>query len=747
MRSVHLAVRLVTVLMLVGAGARAQEGPVPPLAITRSVGELAVDGDLGDAGWQGAALQDRFFETSPGDNIPAKVATRVRFTYDDRYFYIGVEADDPEPGKIRAPFVDRDQVFGTDDNIAILLDTRNDRRSALELRVSPRGIQGDAVFNDANGSEDFAPDFFYDTAAKITGKGWQAEYRIPFSSLRYPKDDPQTWRVLVWRNYPRDFRYAFHSAPIPRDSNCFVCHAHELTGLTGLPSTKHLIAAPYASASGQEQRPAIAGTEYQEETNQELGVDIKWNPTADSALDATINPDFSQIESDEAQIAANQRFALDFPEKRPFFLEGIDLFDTPIRAVNTRSITSPRWGLRGTGKLGSTGYTLLLVEDRGGGTVILPGPTFSDGALQDFRSQVAIGRVRHDLGRSFAGFLFTGREIDGGGHNWVFGPDFQWRPTESDIVTGELLLSDTQNPERLDLHPTFDGRSSSGHAAFLSWSHQKRDYDWRLRAETYDDDFRADSGFVTQVGGSDLQASYGRRFFPERGLFRFLRAYGVAGVQRDTDNEALGHDYFAGVFLSGRKNLQANIELHPEHQVRFGDRLLTQRYLFYFAQFDPGQRLARLAVDGSYGEQADFFNGDIGDGISVGLTATIRPTDHLEMLASFRHRSLNVSNERGSGRLFTAQIQRLKATYTFSSRQLVRVIGQLRETEFDPSLFGFPVPKQTGGFESSVLYSYKLNWQTVLFVGYGDERVLTENDDLFGTGRSVFFKISYAIQR
>ena len=746
-RSAARGASLLLPVLLVSAVRAQDASPVPPLAIARASGPIDVDGDLGDAGWQNAALVDRFYETSPGDNTPAQVATRARFTYDDKYFYIGIEADDPEPQKIRAPFVDRDQVFGTDDNIAVFLDTRNDRRSALELRVSPRGIQGDAVFNDANSSEDFSPDFFYDTSARLTATGWQAEYRIPFSSLRYPAADPQTWRVLVWRNYPRDFRYALHSAPIPRGSNCLVCHAHELTGFSGLPSTKHLVVAPYATANGQSARPPLAGADYEDETGQDAGLDVKWNPTADSALDATINPDFSQIESDEAQISANERFALDFPEKRPFFLEGVDLFDTPIRAVYTRTITSPRWGLRGTGKLGSTGYTLLLSQDRGGGVVILPGATFSDIAPQDFRSEVAVGRLRQDLGRSFGGFLFTGREFEDGGHNWVFGPDFQWRPSESDTVTGQFLWSDTQNPERPNLHPTFDGRSDSGQAAFVAWNHQKREYGFNVTAENYADEFRADTGFVPQVGYTNLAANYGRRYFPETGLFRFVNAFVGGSVQRDNDDEKLGHDYFLGVFVTGRKNLQANFELHPDNQVRFGDELIRQRLLFYFVQFDPGQRFPRIGIDGFAGEQGDFFNGGVGDGFSGNLFATVRPTDHLELLASVRRRWLDVDNARGSGRLFTADVQRLKATYTFSARSLIRVIGQYQKTDFDPSLFSFPIQDQSGGFDGSLLYSYKLNWQTVLFLGYGDQRVLTGNDDLIGTGRSLFFKVSYAIQR
>src|SRR5262249_15580928 len=157
-------------------------------------------------------------------------------------------------------------------------------------------------------------------------------------------------------------------------------------------------------------------------------------------------PDFSQIESDVAQIAANERFALFFSEKRPFFLEGIELFSTPIQAVYTRTITSPRFGVRATGKLGSLAYTGLFAQDRGGGSVIIPGPNGSDFADQDFLSFVGLARVRRDFGRSFVSLLATDREADGGVYNRVFGPDFQWRASGHDTVTGQFLMSFSRTP-------------------------------------------------------------------------------------------------------------------------------------------------------------------------------------------------------------------------------------------------------------------------------------------------------------
>ena len=722
---------------------------IPPLPIARATGQIAVDGDLGDAGWQGAARIDRFFETQPGDNIPPKVETIAWVTYDDRYFYIGVLCMDPNPSAIRAPFVERDAVLGTDDNIAIFLDTRNDKRSAVELRVNPRGIQGDAVFNDANGNEDFSPDFFYDTAAKITVEGWQAEYRIPFSSLRYPKADPQSWGILVWRNYPRDNRYAFYSAPQPRGSNCYVCHEHEISGLTGLPSSSHLVAAPYVTATRNERRDAGTGDFEAEPTDTDAGLDLKWNPNADSTIDATINPDFSQIEADAPQIAVNERFALFFPEKRPFFLEGVDLLDTPIQAVYTRTITSPKWGLRGSGKIGSSAYTLLVAEDRGGGLAILPGPTNSNFALQDFSSQVAIGRLRRDFGGSFGGFLFTDREVKGGGHNRVIGPDFQWRPSQRDLVSFQFLWSESETPNRPDLAAEWDGRKLSSHQSFLNWSRNETRYDWSLRWADSGDEFRADAGFVPQVGFQRARAQGGLRWYPERGLLNFVRFYGGAQVEENTHGKRIYRDLSPGVFMMGKKNLQSYVELHSE-EVDARGTLLEQRYGLFFVQIDPSRRFSRISLTAQLGDAIDFFQARLGTGASFTLAGTIRPTPRLGLEWSAQRRWLDVDAEGRSprgGRLFTAQVERLKATYGFSARSILRLIAQSQRTDQDSEVAGITLPRRSGSFLGSLLYSYKINWQTVLFLGCGDDRLREENGDLRATGRSLFFKVSYAWQR
>ncbi|HSP07116.1 MAG TPA: DUF5916 domain-containing protein [Acidobacteriota bacterium] len=741
---------LAAAAMLLAAGwVRGEVPQAPPQPLPHSSSEITVDGDLDDPGWKQALVVDRFYETFPGNNTEPKVKTTAYLTYDDSYFYIGIKADDPEPSRIRAPYVERDQVIGTDDNIAVFLDTRNDKRTALELRVSPRGIQADGIYDDTGGTEDFSPDFFYDTAAKITSEGWQAEFRIPLTTLRYPKTSPQTWGILIWRNYPRDFRYAYYSSPIERGSNCVICHTMEMTGLTELPTSRHLLIVPYATATGirDRQNPQDLSSPLNHDTGDaQIGVDVKWNPSANNAIDATVNPDFSQVEADVPQIAVNQRFALFFPEKRPFFLEGSDLFNSPIQLVYTRTITDPQWGLRLTGKTGGTSYTVLASRDDGGGLVLLPGPSATLFAPQDFQSTVVLGRLRRDFGLSFGSFMFTDREISGGGYNRVFGPDGQWRPTNTDIISGQFLYSSTQNPDQPDLFPLFNGQSFDSHATQVTWDHQQQRYDWRARYNEVGDEFRADTGFVPQAGYREALGVGALRFYPTGKFLSYARTYMAIDKFYLTNGDNLGHDYYPGVLLLGSRNLTAQFELH-DNQVLVGNQLLTQKYFFYFVQFDPSRHFPRMLFQGRVGDLIDFENGRVGTGTNISVEATVRPFDHLTLVADATREWLDLDTPSAQGRLYTASIARLKGVYVFNARSFVRLIGQYVTTTRDPLLYTFPVPTRDGTFLASVLYGYRLNWQTVLFIGYGDDGLVDESNTLVHTQRSLFFKVSYAWQR
>src|SRR6266581_3562341 len=723
----------------------AEDTPAPSLSIHRAPGPITVDGDLSDEGWRGAARVDTWYETNPGDNTPPKVKNVGYLTYDDKFFYAGFEFQDPEPGKIRAPLGDRDALPGTTDYGGVLLDTRNDGKTGILFVASPRSILYDSVLDDPSGNEDSSPDYFWDAKGRITKEGWTLEMRIPFSSLRYAKGDPRTWRIMLYRNYPREYRYQFFTVTLPRGGSCFVCRSATVTGLEGLPSGGHLVLAPYVTGRQAGEAADGPGTPWHDEkVKGDAGLDLKWTPTANTAVDATVNPDFSQIESDVAQIGANERFALFYPEKRPFFLEGIELFSTPIQAVYTRTVTAPRWGVRSTGKFGATAYTAFFAEDDGGGSVILPGPNSSDLADQEFRSFVAISRLRRDIGKSFVSLLATDREIRGGGHNRVLGPDFQWRPSSKDTITGQALFSDSRTPVRPELAAEWDGRSLTSYATQAWWLHSTKTVDWFARYDDVGRDFRADDGFVPQVGyrRTDLEGGY---TFRPTGFLRRLRTFYVFDRSTDLDGGVLNRRLSVGTGMDGKWSSFLRF-WYAFDRVRAGSVVLPRQQLLYIVQMSPSLKVNSIGVDGFVGQEIDFDGARTGTGANVNFNATIRPTNHLELRFNDSRRWLNVDTPAGSrARLFTARVDRLRAQYTFTARVFLRVIGQYVSTRRDPTLYPTEVARKDGAFTGSALFAYKLNWQTVLFAGYGDSRELDDTGQhLDRVGRQFFMKLSYA---
>ncbi len=722
--------------------------PKTPLTINKVAQPIVVDGDLSDLGWQGLSEVSTWYETNVGDNAVPMVKNQAWLGFDEKFFYAAFRFEDPNPAGVRAPIGDHDAVSSSTDYAGIIVDSRNDGKTAQMFLANLRGVQYDAVSNDATG-EDNAPDYYWDAKGKRTATGWDLEIRVPFSSLRYSGTDAQTWRIMLYRNYPRDRRYQFFSTRLPKDSNCFICNSAPLEGLRDFPAGSHLIVAPFVTASQAHAPSAGLGTGLEaEDLDPEIGVDVKWNPAATAAIDLTVNPDFSQLESDVAQIAANERFALFFPEKRPFFLEGVDLFSTPQQAVYTRTITSPSGGLRGTGKVGNTAYTALVTQDQGGGLVILPGPQSSDFALQDFESTVGVFRVRQDVGKSFVSALFTERKIDGGGHNLVVGPDFQWRPKQTDALTGQLLWSDSHTPNRPDLAAEWDGRNLSDHAARLDWYHQTRTLDWFLLGMDVGSDFRADNGFIPQVGYQEALLDGGYTFRNPDGFVNRLRLFTVDWLDAEHDGDPLNRRVSAGLGANAKLNSFFRLELNND-DIRVGDELLHRFRPRTRLEMSPGRVVNFLFADAYFGDEIDFDNAREGTGVSLTGGLSLRPTEHLELRFDGSRRWLDVDDPTlGAGRLFTAQVERLRTTYSFTALSFVRLIGQYVQTERDPSLYTFAVSEKTAAFDFSALFAYKLNWQTVFFAGYGDRNeYLTTSDELEPASRQFFMKASYAWQR
>jgi hypothetical protein len=724
--------------------------PKPSVTIQRAAEPITIDGDLSDAGWKGIEPITTWYETNPGDNTPPRVKNVAWLAYDDRFLYAAFEFEDPHPDQIRAPLGDHDAVRSPTDYGGIIVDSRADGKTAQMFLANPRGVQYDAVTSDATG-EDNSPDFFWDSAGKITATGWTLEIRVPFSSLRYRNLAHPTWGILLYRNYPRDRRYQFFSARLPRDVNCFICNSSPLTGFESLPHGSHLVLAPFVTSQRTNTPSGDLGTPLESvDLQNQAGLDMKWNPSAGAAIDGTYNPDFSQVESDAAQIVANERFAVFYPEKRPFFLEGVDLLNAPLQVVYTRTVTDPKSGLRLTGKIGEAAYTALGARDEGGGQVIIPGPYGSHFADQDFASDVGVARVRRDLGRSFASFLATGRVIDGGGDNAVFGPDLQWRPRPSDAITGQYVYSESHTPNRPDLDSEWDGRHLQDHAAQVNWSHGGEHVDWFVQGQDIGSQFRADVGFMPQVGyrADYLEGGYTQR--PVEKFFSRVRYWANTYADQERSGASIDDHVAAGLGADGKWNSFLRVELNRDG-FQVGDQWLQRFRPRVLLQASPSRFLNAFSIDSYFGQEVDFDNARLGTGATFVTSATLRPGDHLELVANLNLRWLDESLIQGERqRLFTAQVERLRATWAFSSRSFLRLIGQYIETTSNPSMYDDPtnVDAKDASFAGSALFAYKLNWQTVFYTGYGDTRTYTTfSDRLEPDSRQVFAKLSYAWQR
>lgn len=761
---VHLPQRLCILLMvtlfLVASSAEAQPSPrtaalavrrpavteLLTLHITRIPGGIEIDGALDEPVWQQAVRVDTWYETNPGDNTEPKVRSIGYLAYDEAFLYAGFEFDDPRPEDIRAPIRDRDNFPNQDDYGGLIIDPSNTGRSAIEMLANPYGVQFDGTYDDSTGIEDASPDFFWDAAARIHDHGWSLELRIPFSSLSYPHEDPKTWRIMLFRNYPRDFRYQFFTARLPRGRNCLICRSNVLSGLERLPAGGGIVLAPYASGSYEAAPGGALGSRLNGAFDATGGFDASWRPDAGNVIKVTVNPDFSQIESDVAQITANERFALSYPEKRPFFTEGSDLFATPIRAVYTRTITDPLWGARGTGRLGNLSYTALAAQDEGGGSVIIPHSNFSEQVAQDFRSWAGIGRLRYEIGRSFAGLLATSREAGGGVHNRVVGPDFGWRLGDGDSIVGQVLGSWTRTPERMAVSPEWDGRVRSGYAARLQWRHSSLHFDWSASYQEISDHFRADDGYVRQAGFREGSGEIGYTFHPESGPLSRIHPYAAVDRSIALGGNLLFQDLSIAVDADGLLSSFTRIA-YTADRVLAGTKVLPRQQLTYSIGVSPSIIFSRIDLSGTVGQQVDFDNARTGTGADISLGLTVQPTSHLELLMNESLRWLDVRSDGERQRLFTARVDRLRVSYSFSSRLSVHVIGQYQVTRRTPELYLSEVKLRDSSFNGSALFSLRLNWQSVLLLGYGDARVFSDiTNRLEPQSRQLFVKISYAFQ-
>ena len=416
-------------------------------------------------------------------------------------------------------------------NFIVWIDPTGAKKFAQFFRVNVRCVLADAIWNEDNSDEDRSPDFDFEAAPARLADGWSAEFHIPWATLRLPHPTPEKLNCIVFRNQPRETRIRTTNVALGRDPACFLCVAEALTGLRDLPKTSGPTVTPYAAVNSSRSR---IGEHSSSETKFSAGVDIKWRPSPEWVLDATFRPDFFQLEPDTPQLKNNARFALSVQEKRPFFLEGSDVFSTPYNLIYTRSITDPLWGARSTYRSENIDATVLTVSDRGGGFVILPGSYYSDARNQD-ASQSTFARVRVPFAKGESsgsfGALLSDRTYDDDTTNRAVSVDGLFRPNNESRLRAQVLASGTDDRVLK--------AKGDGHAAYVNGSFDDGvNHAW-LSVASISPKFRSDNSIVTQ-NGYDAVKFETWRCFKRESFFNDV-CLGLFGSKtRASNGEALG---------------------------------------------------------------------------------------------------------------------------------------------------------------------------------------------------------------
>jgi hypothetical protein len=738
---------------------------------------VTVDGRLDEPVWQRAALLTGFSQFFPADGLAAEDSTEVLVWYSATALHVGLRAFAP-PGTVRATLADRDRIT-QDDNIQLFLGTYNDSRQALVFSVNPFGIQSDGVIIEtgavqgggfggttprAREAVDLSPDYVWRSRGRLTETGFEVEIEIPMKSLRYRSDAELAWQLHVVRTVQRSGTEQTW-APAVRAASSFLAQAGQLTGIRDLARGLTLDVIPTITniTTG---RPT-GGTWRYSTQSPDLGGSVRWGVTSNLTLNATVNPDFSQVESDATQLQYDPRVAIFFPERRPFFLESAEQFTVPNNLVYTRRIVQPRASAKLTGKLGGFDVGLLSAVDNGDVSGVGGSPVAN------------ILRLQRDVGKqSRVGLVYTDLAANGTA-NRVLGVDTRLvRGIYS--VRAQLVGSRTSEP---------DGRSVTAPLFDVAGNILGRRFNAIYRARGISPDFQARLGFINRPAVADLSATHRFTFFTPKGSL----------VEAFTPELFYGHT-FRYTDVAWGKALEEKLHLRTTTRFRGGWQLAFQSLIETF-RFDSSlyrnyrllqpragggadtvrfmgtpsfqnldwvlsfssPELKRLAFNTTlvWGKDQNFPEWGAAFIASYGGGLTLRPTEQLRVVGTWTYDYFD--RWRAGSRVLTRSAPRLRVEYQLTRQVFFRFIGELNRTQRDslrdigrtelPVYFAgsggtltraTAFDRRNGRYDA--LFSYLPSPGTVVFVGYGsgiESNRPAGPVDLQRTTDAFFLKVSY----
>jgi hypothetical protein len=487
-----------------------------PISIPKAAVGMTIDGRADEEAWQQAAVFKDFIQTGPGNNVPPSRQTEVLMMYDEKNLYIAFKCWD-DKDRIRATVTKRDEVFG-EDNVRMWLDTYNDQRRAYVLGFNPLGIQQDGIYTEGQGA-DFSVDRVMESKGVIEDWGWSVEVKVPFKSLRYSAGKGKMWGFNAARNIDR-FNDEFDQwLPDDRDVSGFLVKHGKITGLDEIKYERTLEIVPSITVSQTGERiPAnefASGRWLNRGLKQDIGVTLKYTLSPNITLDAAINPDFAEIEADAPVVTANQRFPIFFQEKRPFFLEGKEIFDSPLSVFYSRTIIDPDFAAKLTGKIDKTSFGFLAASDKAPGNYTEDERTINRECLLqqqidpsvrcridefvDKNALFGVVRVKRDFGsNNNIGFFGTARVFPQN-RNFLGGFDGTYKPNSATVVKFQALGTHSRKNFYDPETDSVSYRSGNGVGYLINADYTKDTHGWFAEIFGRSRDYRADSGFTRRT--------------------------------------------------------------------------------------------------------------------------------------------------------------------------------------------------------------------------------------------------------
>ncbi len=759
-----------------------------PVRVAKFESAPVIDGKLDDEIWKQAVVLKDFYQVQPGDNIAPSKPTEVLLGYDAKFLYVAYRAFD-EPDKVRATVAKRDAIFD-DDYVGLFFDTFNDQRKAYEMNFNPLGIQADGVLTEGSG-EDFSVDVVVESKGMVGSDGYTVEVAIPFKSLRYEAGKDKLWGVHFYRRIKRFNNELSMWMPLSRDKTSWLAQAGHITGLEGLSTERTLEVIPSLTLSETGKRvdsygPFPAAIETGRMVNEPVkfdpGLTVKYGITPTVTLDLALNPDFAQVEADQTVITANQRFPIFFEEKRPFFLEGIDIFRTPLQPVHTRAIIDPDVAVKLSGKRGKNSFGIMLASDNGPGNFV-GDERLDEGNFRflDKNAYIGVLRLKRDVGAdSSLGLVATTYNFIEK-HNNLGGFDGRIRINPTTTFTFQTLGTSSRryfyNPDKDEN----EYRTGNGFGYFYNLEQVGRHLTVRLQGQGRTRDYRADVGFTRRrnTNYDDLFIQYNSEPNPKGKILSFrvfnsIRTnFDWQGRTQVWEDEAqfmlrLRRQTFVGAgYVHGYERLFEE-EFGPRRNEKqagafFGgpERSTYQMSPYFFLETAPSKKYSGdvFIIHSSNAFDLDFGGGDRFPRVSpAALLDPDAPLDpgtgsYWEANANFTYQPTNALRASvgyiksrlvryDTGRVaFDDNIWVARATYQFSAFTFARA-----RVDYDT-------------LSASVRGQFLLGWTpnpgTAFYVGYNDDLSRNGHSPFTGdlepgfrrNGRTFFIKMSYLFRK